>query len=358
MAAWGVSCSPKGYEIEGTVAGVEEGRVAIVSFLRAVPDTLAEAPVREGRFHVEGTCDGVIPALLMVDGQGMGGIPIYLENGKYRVALDAGNVHNWKIDGGGEAQRLSNEYQSFDLSANRAIDSFRSEFMAAISQPESPRFRELKARVDSILRSADEQRARFMRLHADSYVALNDCAVRAYNMPLDTLRAVFSRFSPAMRGSYAGVVITEAIAKLESLAPGQPAPDFTVNDPDGNPFSMCSIPAKAKLIDFWASWCAPCRALTPQLRALYDELHPQGFEIVGVSFDDRREDWLCAIEEEKLPWPQGSDLKGFAMGLPLTDLYAISGIPCLVLLDAENRIVAVNPPVERLREMVLELLKK
>ena len=358
LAIWSVSCSPKGYVIDGVVEGMAEGRVCVVSFLKKLPDTLAVAPVEDGRFHIEGECAGVIPAVLMVDGWGLGGLPIYLENARFNAVLDMRNVHNWRIEGGGESQRLSNEYQAIDLAGNRAIDSFRDEFMEAIKEPQSQRFQELQSRVDSILNTTTRQRQLFLQRHADSYVALNDCVVQAYDMPLDNLKAAFERFPLAMRESYAGQVLAAQIRKKESLEPGQPAPDFTVDAPDGHSFSMRSVEAKAKLIDFWASWCAPCRALTPQLRDLYDELHSQGFEIVGISFDDQREAWLRAIEEERLPWPQGSDLRGFAPGVPLMELYAISGIPHLVLLDGDNRIVAVNPPMDQLRDMVIGLLKE
>ena len=157
---------------------------------------------------------------------------------------------------------------------------------------------------------------------------------------------------------YAGKAIAERIQKMESLAPGRIAPDFTLATPDGESFTMHSVKAKVKLLDFWASWCAPCRVLIPQLRDLYQELHPQGFEILGISFDDRRDVWARAIEEERMSWPQGSDLKGFQPGLPLTELYAISGIPHMVLLDGDNRIVLVNPSMEQLEKEIVRLLKK
>lgn len=352
------ACSPSGYEIDGTVNGISEGKVYMISFLKTVPDTLAVAQVRDGHFHVEGECLGVIPALLMVDGQGMGGIPIYLEKGRYHVELDARDVRKWRIEGGGESQRLSNEYQQIDRCANQAVDSIRDEFMEAIKEPESPRFLQLRAHIDSILLVAEERRMLFLKQHADSYLALNDCAVRAYAMALEDLQAAFGRFSEEMQNSYAGKAIAERIQKMESLAPGRIAPDFTLATPDGESFTMHSVKAKVKLLDFWASWCAPCRVLIPQLRDLYQELHPQGFEILGISFDDRRDVWARAIEEERMSWPQGSDLKGFQPGLPLTELYAISGIPHMVLLDGDNRIVLVNPSMEQLEKEIVRLLKK
>ena len=354
----GISCSQKGYVIDGTVEGMTEGSVSVISFLNTTPDTLAVAQVRDGHFKMRGECEGVIPAVVMIDGQGMGGVPIYLENADYQVELNVRNVHAWRIEGGGESQRLSNAYQSIDIAANRVVDNIREDFMEAMKEPESPRFQKLRRQLDSILECAANQRRLFLERYPDSYLALNECAVQSYRMSLEELRDRFELFPPELKASYAGKAIVKQIQKKESLAPGQPAPDFTVNAPDGRPFSLYSVRAKVKLIDFWASWCVPCRELTPRLKEIYEELHPQGFEIVGVSLDNQKEAWERAIDEEQMPWPQGSDLKGFEPGLPLMELYAIGGIPHLVLLDGENRIVEVNPSVENLREQILELLEK
>ena len=130
----GISCSQKGYVIDGTVEGMTEGSVSVISCLSTTPDTLAVAQVRDGHFKMRGECEGVIPAVVMIDGQGMGGVPIYLENADYQVELNARNVHAWRIEGGGESQRLSNAYQSIDIAANRVVDNIREDFMEAMDK--------------------------------------------------------------------------------------------------------------------------------------------------------------------------------------------------------------------------------
>ncbi|MDB9247079.1 TlpA disulfide reductase family protein, partial [Odoribacter splanchnicus] len=177
-------------------------------------------------------------------------------------------------------------------------------------------------------------------------------------MNLKELTERYELFPAELQNSLLGQQIKTQIKKMQTLAPGQIAPDFTVQTPDGKSFNLHSIKAKAKIIDFWASWCAPCRALTPQLVKLYNEFHEQGLEIIGISLDDKKEAWIKAIEEENIPWFQGSKLDGFKPDNPLNQLYGIHGIPHIVLLNTDNQIVVTTTDIKILREEILKLFKQ
>ena len=148
--------------------------------------------------------------------------------------------------------------------------------------------------------------------------------------------------------------LSEKIAQLEAVAIGQIAPDFTMNDTEGNPVSLSSFKGKYLLVDFWASWCGPCRHENPHVVELYAEFKDKGFDILGVSLDKKKDAWLKAIQDDKLTWNHVSDLKGWAN--KAAKLYAVSGIPHTVLLDKEGRIIAKNLRGDKLRNKVAELL--
>ena len=126
-----------------------------------------------------------------------------------------------------------------------------------------------------------------------------------------------------------GKNISERIQKLSAVAVGKVAPDFTLNTPDGKPLSMHSIKGKVKLIDFWASWCGPCRGENPNVVKVYEEFHPKGLEILSVSLDNNKEAWLKAIEDDHLTWNHVSDLKGWSS--EAAQLNAVHGIPHLIV---------------------------
>lgn len=109
------------------------------------------------------------------------------------------------------------------------------------------------------------------------------------------------------------------------------------------------------LVDFWASWCPPCRAEMPNVVRTYADFHDQGFEVVGVSFDSNKEAWVKGVEELMMPWPQMSDLKGWeSKG---AEVYGIHAIPANVLIDQQGRIIAKNLRGEELYNTVAEQLK-
>lgn len=122
------------------------------------------------------------------------------------------------------------------------------------------------------------------------------------------------------------------------LAPGKPAPDFTQNDVNGKPVSLSSLKGKVVLIDFWASWCGPCRKENPNVVKLYEKYKEAGFTVLSVSLDDNKTNWLAAIEKDKLVWPNHvSDLKKWSN--EVARLYQVSGIPFTVLVDKEGNII-------------------
>ena len=132
--------------------------------------------------------------------------------------------------------------------------------------------------------------------------------------------------------------------------------DFGMETPDGKPIKVSDFVGKNKytLIDFWASWCGPCRAEMPTVVKAYDEFHEKGLEIVGVSLDSNKNDWVRAIGELQMTWPQMSDLKGWdSFG---AQLYNVHAIPTNVLVDQKGRIVAENLRGEYLLQKLATLL--
>jgi peroxiredoxin len=134
------------------------------------------------------------------------------------------------------------------------------------------------------------------------------------------------------------VDLNNKVKEMAKIAIGSEAPDIAMKNPEGETISLSSLRGKYVLIDFWAAWCGPCRAENPHLVNVYNKYKDKNFEIFGVSLDANRDSWIKAIKDDKLPWPQVSDLQRW--NSPVVKMYNISGIPFSVLLDPQGKIIA------------------
>src|SRR5690606_21997134 len=153
-----------------------------------------------------------------------------------------------------------------------------------------------------------------------------------------------------------GKKIGESLSNLSSVEIGNKAPEFTAPNPEGEQIALKDVLGKVTLIDFWASWCKPCRVENPNIVSVYEKYHDKGFNAIGVSLDrqDQKDKWIQAIADDRLSWPQVSNLQFWQD--PVAKQYGIQAIPAAFLLDENGVIVARNLRGEALGQKVAELL--
>jgi peroxiredoxin len=170
--------------------------------------------------------------------------------------------------------------------------------------------------------------------------------------------SLYRGLAPSIRDLPTGKFLAGKIVKARETAVGAYAKDFTQPDTAGNPITLSSFKGKYTLLDFWASWCGPCRQESPYLLQAYNKYKDKGFSILSVSVDrkDYRDKWLEAIHHDGMTWTQVSDLKN--PGNAAAELYNIEAIPQNFLIDPQGRIIAVNLRGEGLEKKLKEVLDK
>ncbi|HXB12956.1 MAG TPA: TlpA disulfide reductase family protein [Bacteroidia bacterium] len=176
-----------------------------------------------------------------------------------------------------------------------------------------------------------------------------------YNFDLAQLKKVYPSFSPAVQQSSFGKEIKKEMDIMDRTAIGQMAPDFTQNDSTGKPLALASFKGKYVLVDFWASWCGPCRRENPNVVEAYKKFKGKNFTILGVSLDENKEAWVKAVKDDGLAWNHVCDLKGWKNVVAAE--YGIRAVPSNFLLDPSGKILAHNLRGEVLQDTLAKILK-
>jgi peroxiredoxin len=216
-----------------------------------------------------------------------------------------------------------------------------------------------QAEGERIFNEVQMGRADYMRKFAnentDQFVALQALPFLNPDVDLELFKKVFTALNTKYPKNGWVVNLGLRVDQLSFLAVGTPAPDFSVLTPDDKPIGLKDFKGKYVLVDFWASWCKPCRQENPNVIAAYNKFKGKGFTIFGVSLDQNKDAWKNAIKDDGLVWQHGSDLK-YWDSAP-AKLYNVTSIPYNVLLDKEGKIVAKNLHGMELETKLAEVLK-
>ena len=269
----------------------------------------------------------------------------FLENEKYDVTFDAADLKKVEVVGG-TTQTFLNEVSAKrkELYAANNLDSLMNAY-GKLSDEEKAAVREVYEKCEGEVKAMTDA---YLAANPVSDYALNTLASEVGDLPIDEVEAKLAAFDTL--AAYANNAVLqetkEVAALIKSLQPGNQAPDFVQNDPNGNPIKFSDIYSKNKLtmIDFWASWCGPCRKFNPELVKIYKKYHNKGFEILGVSNDSKHENWVKGIEDDKLTWPQVSDLKYWDN--EVGKMYYVRYIPQNIFVDQNGVIIGrqINKP--------------
>jgi len=215
------------------------------------------------------------------------------------------------------------------------------------------KLKQIKHESDSLKAATNPILKKFFQGNPNSYIALVVFRQITPTHPdvneVKQALTLFKRLSPAVRNTAAGVEYYKSLMDIKNLAAGTKAPDFTQNDTLDRPVSLASFKGKYVLIDFWASWCSPCRAENPALVKVYNDFKDKNFTILGVSLDDKdgKAAWLKAIRMDGLGWTQVSDLRHWDN--QVAKLYSIRAIPEKILIDPSGIIVSRGMNADQLR---------
>ena len=337
-----------GYKVTGTVEGMPDGKAIIATVNGSSLDTLAKADVKNGSFEFTGNVSEPTGAYIMVIGQ-RGAIPFMLENAN--ITVNAGQAGLTVT--GSEGQKIYDQFMAINTTTQQEAMKLQQEYQAA--NGDQAKMQAVQEAYAKLMTDVQAKETELIKANPDSYVSAFVIASGMGQMEYEQLKERYNLLGEKAKAGAQGKAIAAQIAKLESTAIGQIAPNFTITTPEGESISLYDIKGKVKLIDFWASWCGPCRGENPHVVEIYKEYHPKGLEIFGVSLDNNKEAWVKAIADDGLVWKHGSDLKGW-QSAP-AQLYSVTGIPHTVLLDENNKIIAKNLRGDELKQKIAELLK-
>lgn len=344
-----------GFKIEVQLEGAE-GQVLLEENIRGTWTSVDTADIVDGNAVLEGEVFVPGEYYLSVVGQ-RGKTIIFVENAKIAVVGKVDSLDFVKVTGSSthdEYERVNSKVQEI----SKAYMKLYQESRTVNAAGDTTKGRELMEKVNEMYERIGTMQEDFVKENPASYVTPYFISRIQYGKDVEELDEIVNAIDPKLQTVQTIVDLKARIVKLKSVAVGQIAPDFIQNDKDGNPVKFSDVYSKNELtlLDFWASWCGPCRTENPNVVAVFNNYKNKGFSVFGVSLDRDKDSWLKAIEDDKLTWDHVSDLTYWENAA--AQLYVVNSIPSNLLIDKNGKIIAKNKSKTELRKTVAGFLNQ
>jgi peroxiredoxin len=353
------------FTVKAKVAHVTDANVAHLLYYKGTDPVFLNAKSENGIYTFKGTARYPINASFFLDDKGIGythgfqdKLSVCLEKGEISISV-TDSVKYGKITGG-PYNKDYQRYKDFMAPAMNSAELLNAEIVMGIqSKMPQERVDELESKFRIAVENWKKRNVEYVKMHPDSYsgiqALLNICGSHP---DLTVIGPLFDSLSPALKTTVMGQGLKERMVAAQSTKLGEMAPVFTQNDTAGKPVSLKDFRGKYVLLDFWASWCGPCRAENPNYVKNYKIYHDKGFEMLGVSLDKEgdKQKWIDAIHKDGLSWTHVSDLKYWGNGV--ARLYGITAIPRNFLIDPQGKIIAIDLRGADLERKLAEVFAK
>jgi len=364
------SCNKAGeneYIVTGTIKGLADGKTVTLEVqdetgqLKPV-DTVK---VEKGKFVLKGSAKEPEMNFVQVEGV-QGKVPFILENGDIEVVINKDSIENSKVTGTYNNEELSS-YKAKGMTIQKKMIKFQQDNMAKMNDAQQKKdtvvINGLRKEYNKFQEEFMKQSDDYLKTHNKAFISVLIIEGMFNQMVPDVakIKKLYDGLDKSLQGTKHGKNIKTKLDQMKNpvaaagVEIGTQAPEFSAPTPDGKVVSLKESLGKITIIDFWASWCQPCRLENPNMVAIYKEFHAKGLNIVSVSLDDEAAKWKAAIAKDQLTWTQVSNLK--EMEDPIAKLYSIKLIPSTFIVDATGKVIAKDLRGDVLKAKVAELLK-
>jgi peroxiredoxin len=365
-----ISCNKAGeneFVVTGTIKGIADGKSVILE----VQDETGQlkpidtVKVEKGKFTFKGNAKEPDMHLISIETV-QGKIPFILENGDIEMIINKDSINITKVTGTYNNEEL-NSYKDKGAAIQKKMMKFQKDNTAIMQEAQQKQdtvaMNKLRKEYSKFQEEFATQSENYVNTHPKAFISALIIEGMFNQMTPDIAKITkyYNGLDKSVKDTKHGKKIKknlDALSKpVATVAPieiGTIAPDFSAPNPDGKVVSLKESKGKVTIIDFWASWCKPCRQENPNMVALYKEFHPKGLNIVSISLDKKAEEWKKAIANDKLTWTNISNLKDFED--PIAVQYAIKLIPSTIIIDASGKVIAKDLRGAELKAKIASLL--